>query len=100
MGDQREDRRGGAFTHGLRRLVFAAALALVIVVAASASQAQSQSCGGDEVKIGIVHATGCFETVTPADAEPFYRATQAFKLYGFTVTPDSCTHVDLIPAYD
>ena len=98
MGESRLERPGGPFARF--RLLLAALAALATVAVAFASQAQSQSCASEEVTIGIVHASGCFETVTPADAEPYQRATEAFMLNGFEVAPASGTHVDLIPASD
>jgi hypothetical protein len=72
-------------------------LGLVAAVLLPGAVARAETCAKDEVEIGIVHATGCFQEETPKGQSPVYTTTGKFRMNGFDVEPVGGTKVTFAP---
>ena len=75
-----------------------AALPLIAAVAiVTAPRVSAANCAAEEVKIGIVEATGCFTTRTPQGQTAVYETTTKFRMNGFDVQPHQGVTVTFSP---
>jgi hypothetical protein len=72
-------------------------LGLVAAVLLPGAVAGADTCAKDDVEIGIVHATGCFQQETPKGQSPVYTTTEKFRMNGFDVEPVGGAKVTFAP---
>ncbi len=83
------------------RITAAAGPLLALVAALLVPGAVTAAECDEEVKVGIVEATGCFTSYTPdGDATPIFETTEGFRMNGFDVEPREGTTVTFSPADD
>jgi hypothetical protein len=96
-----EERSFARARRGLPRLTAAAGLLiLVALVLVLPRSVRAESCDKDEIKIGIVEATGCFKERKPEGEAPVYDVSSKFRMNGFDVEPSKGAKVIFTPGND